>query len=104
MKKTEILAPVGGEDNLYAAVRSGADAVYMGCKNFNARIKADNFGFDKLREAVDYCHSHGVKVHITLNTLISDEEIPLALETVKSICDVGADALILQDLGREGEQ
>ena len=99
MKKPEILAPVGTPDSLYAAVRSGADAVYMGCKSFNARIKADNFGDEEIKNAVAYCHSRGVKVHITMNTLISDEEIPEALETVKRICSWGADAVIVQDLG-----
>lgn len=99
MKKMEILAPVGSEEALYAAVRTGADAVYMGCKNFNARIKADNFGDEDIKNAINYCHSHGVKVHITLNTLVSDEEIPAALETVKHVCRWGADVLILQDLG-----
>lgn len=99
MKKPEILAPVGSPECLYAAVRSGADAVYMGCKSFNARIKADNFGDEEIRNAVAYCHSHGIKVHITMNTLISDEELPEALETVKRICDWGADAVIVQDLG-----
>ncbi len=99
MKKPEILAPVGSPDSLYAAVRTGADAVYMGCKNFNARIKADNFGDEEIKNAVAYCHSHGVKVHITMNTLISDEEMPEALETVKRICAWGADAVIVQDPG-----
>ncbi|MBE6775464.1 MAG: U32 family peptidase [Ruminococcaceae bacterium] len=99
MKRPEVLAPVGSPDSLYAAVRSGADAVYMGCKGFNARIKADNFGDDEIKDAIAYCHSHGVKVHITMNTLISDEEIPEALETLKRICAAGADAVIVQDLG-----
>ncbi len=99
MKKPEILAPVGSQESLYAAVRTGADAVYMGCKNFNARIKADNFGDEEIRDAIAYCHSHGVKVHITMNTLISDEELPEAVETVKKICSWGADAVIVQDLG-----
>lgn len=99
MKKIEILAPVGSKEALYAAVRTGADAVYMGCKNFNARIKADNFSDEEIKEAIDYCHSHGVKVHITLNTLVSDGEIPAALETVRHVCNWGADVLILQDLG-----
>ncbi len=99
MKKIEILAPVGSQEALYAAVRTGADAVYMGCKNFNARIKADNFGDEDIRNAIDYCHSHGLKVNITLNTLVSDSEIPEALETVKKLCQWGADVLILQDLG-----
>ncbi len=99
MKKPEILAPVGSPECLYAAVRTGADAVYMGCKSFNARIRADNFSDEEIRDAVSYCHSRGVRVHITMNTLISDEEIPEALETVKRICEWGADAVIVQDLG-----
>lgn len=99
MKKPEILAPVGSSEALYAAVRTGADAVYMGCKSFNARIKADNFSDEEMKEAISYCHSHGVRVHITMNTLISDRELPEALETVKRICSFGADAVIVQDLG-----
>lgn len=99
MKKIEILAPVGSQEALYAAVRTGADAVYMGCKNFNARIKADNFSDEDIKNAIDYCHSHSLKVNITLNTLVSDSEIPEALETVKKLCQWGADVLILQDLG-----
>ncbi len=99
MKKPEILAPVGSPECLYAAVRTGADAVYMGCKGFNARIKADNFGDDEIRDAIAYCHSRGVKVHITMNTLISDGEMAEALETVKKICSWGTDAVIVQDLG-----
>ena len=60
----EILAPAGSQESVIAAVRSGADAVYLGTKDFNARRNADNFDFAALREAVDYCHKHGVKVHI----------------------------------------
>lgn len=99
MKKVEILAPVGSLEALYAAVRTGADAVYMGYKKFNARIKADNFGDEEFKSAIDYCHSHGVKVNITLNTLVTDNELPEALETVKKLSQWGADALILQDMG-----
>ncbi|MBQ8504381.1 MAG: U32 family peptidase [Clostridia bacterium] len=97
--KIEILAPCGSLESVKAAVRSGADAVYMGTKNFNARIKAENFGEDDLSEAVDYCRSHGVRVNITMNTLISDGEIPSALETIEHVCQKGAGVLILQDLG-----
>lgn len=97
--KIEILAPCGSFESVKAAVRSGADAVYMGTKNFNARIKAENFGEDTFGEAVDYCHSHCVKVNVTMNTLISDEEIPSAIETVRHVCKKGAGVLILQDLG-----
>ncbi len=98
-KKPEILAPCGSAQSVKAAVRAGADAVYMGTKSFNARIKADNFGEESFSEAVNYCRSHGVRVNVTMNTLISDEEISAATDTVKEICKSGADTLILQDLG-----
>ena len=97
--KPEILAPAGSYEALIAAVRSGANAVYLGTSSFNARMKADNFTGEKLKEAVDYCHAHGVKVHITVNTLLLDREIKDALDTIKLIAECGADAVILQDLG-----
>ena len=97
--KIEVLAPAGSAESVKAAVRCGADAVYMGTKSFNARAKADNFSFEELKDTVDYCHSHDTAVHITMNTLISDDEIPAAKSTVERICETGADALILQDLG-----
>ena len=97
--KIEVLAPAGSAESVKAAVRSGADAVYMGTKSFNARAKADNFSFEELKETVDYCHSHGTDVHITMNTLIADSELSAAKSTLKRICESGADALILQDLG-----
>jgi putative protease len=99
MNKTEILAPVGSIETLKAAVLSGADAVYFGLGNFNARRNAQNFSEEEAIEAIEYCHSRGVKVHITLNTLIKDAEIKDAVETVKHICKSGADAVIVQDLG-----
>ncbi len=98
-KKGEILAPVGSAESLYAAVRAGADAVYMGTKNFNARIKADNFSNEEIRQAIEYCHARNVKVNVTMNTLISDDELPEAMRTVEKLCRWGADALIIQDLG-----
>ena len=98
-KQIEILAPAGSFEAVVAAVRCKADAVYMGAKSFNARIKADNFDGDLLKEAVELCHSHGMKVHVTMNTLISDGEISAALAVLKEICSVGADAVILQDIG-----
>lgn len=98
-KKVEILAPAGSFESVVAAVRCKADAVYMGAKAFNARIKADNFEGDLLREAVQLCHSHGMKVHVTMNTLISDGEISAALAVLKDVCESGADAVILQDVG-----
>ena len=75
MIKPEILAPAGSPQALIAAVRSGADAVYLGIKNLNARRSAENFDDEQLREAVAYCHKHNVKVHLTLNTLVSDGEL-----------------------------
>ena len=95
----EILAPAGSFESVKAAVRSGADAVYFGTKQFNARAKADNFTDEELGEAVDYCHAHDVKVNITMNTLISDSELPDALKVVEHVCKSKADVLILQDLG-----
>ncbi len=99
MNKTEILAPVGNIEILKAAVLSGADAVYFGLGNFNARRNAQNFSEEEAKQAIEYCHSRGVKVHITLNTLIKDSEIKDAVETIKHICKSGADAVIVQDLG-----
>ena len=99
MNKTEILAPVGSMETLKAAVLSGADAVYFGLGNFNARRNAQNFSDEEAKQAIEYCHSRGVKVHITLNTLIKDAEIKDAVEAVRYICQSGADAVIVQDLG-----
>lgn len=95
----EILAPVGSMDSLIAAVRCGADAVYLGASKFNARRGAENFKIKELREAINYCHIRGVKVYLTLNTLVSDAEIPIALELISCVCTLGVDALIIQDLG-----
>lgn len=95
----EILAPAGNFEALTAAVRAGADAVYFGTGSFNARRNAANFSGDELFRATDFCHSHGVKVRITLNTLVLDNELTSVKETLKRICKANADALILQDLG-----
>lgn len=95
----EILSPVGNRAMLEAAVRSGADAVYMGMSDFNARRTAVNFGKDEFRDAVEYCHVRGVRVYLTLNTLVSDDELPRALETAVYAYEVGADAVIVQDFG-----
>lgn len=94
---TEILAPVGGRKQLEAAVRSGADAVYFGAKDFNARRNAENF--DSLYDTVKYCHERGVKAHITLNTLFTDRETERLISLAKEIANSGADAVIVQDLG-----
>ncbi len=95
---TEILAPVGGKEQLIAAVRSGANAVYLGAKNFNARRNASNFEDTELSEIVSYCHARNVKVHVTLNTLVMDSELSALAEEIKNIASAGADAVIVQDL------
>ena len=93
----EILAPVGAQEQLKAAVRSGANAVYLGVDNFNARRNADNFTTENLKDAVKYCRLRDVKVFVTLNTLIFDKEINELYKTVKAIAKSGADAVIVQD-------
>ena len=95
----EILAPAGSLEALKAAVRSGANAVYLGGKAFNARRNASNFDDGELKNAVDYCRKRNVKVYLTLNTLISDSEMQTAYDTIKSACDAGVDAFIVQDIG-----
>lgn len=95
----EILAPAGSYESLVAAVRSGADAVYLGIESFNARRSADNFDADGLVKAVNYCHKHGVKVHLALNTLVSDDELEDAQDAVRLACKADVDAIIVQDLG-----
>jgi len=95
----EILAPAGSIESLKAAVRCGANAVYLGGKALNARRNASNFSEAELAEAVEYCHARNVKVYLTLNTLVSDSEFETAYDAVKCACRANADALILQDLG-----
>lgn len=95
----ELLAPAGSEEALYAAVRSGADAVYMGMDRFNARRNASNFDAHAFCDAVKYCHQRGVAVHLTLNTLISDQELEDALDCLRVACKAGVDAVIVQDIG-----
>lgn len=97
MKKPEILAPAGGRAQLEAAVICGADAVYFGLPQFNARRNADNFAGENLKDTVRYCHNGGVKVYITLNTIIADEELEEMHRAVDTAAMAGADALIIQD-------
>ena len=100
VSSAEILAPAGTYDALVAAVRCGADAVYLGGQELNARRNAGNFTFEELQKAAAYCHARGVKVHMTLNTLASDEELTDAAQrAIRQACQVGVDALIIQDLG-----
>ena len=103
---TELLAPAGSWEAMEAAVRAGADAVYLGVGSFNARRHAQNFSLQantdatpSLQEAVAFCHARDVKVYVTLNTLVLDRELPDALKIAKTACECSVDALILQDRG-----
>ena len=98
MPTPEILAPVGGEVQLLAAVRCGADAVYLGGQNFNARRNAANFAGTDLQKAVSYCHARGVKVYVTVNTIVLDGELSALEEEADRIAQAGADAVIIQDM------
>ena len=96
---TELLAPAGGQEALVAAVQSGADAVYMGFGAFNARRSARNFSDEEFRAAVSYCHLRGVKVYLTLNTLVTDRELPLLADAARVASESGVDAILVQDWG-----
>ena len=97
---TEILAPAGTYEAVEAAVRCGADAVYLGGKVLNARRNAGNFSFEELKAAVDYCHARGTKVYLTLNTLTTDAELKNEVQcAIRDACQAGIDALIIQDTG-----
>ena len=95
----ELLAPAGSMEALRAAVQNGANAVYLGCGTFNARQSAKNFTPETLKDAVKYCHIRGVQVHLTLNTLVSDKEIPALTELIRHAALCCVDAFIVQDLG-----
>ena len=99
MKRLELLAPAGDMAALIAAVQNGADAVYLGAGAFNARRNAGNFDGDALDAAVAYCHARGVKVHVTLNTLVREDEFAALTEAVRAVNRSGADAVIVQDFG-----
>lgn len=97
-KRPEILAPAGNADMLRAAVYAGADAVYLGLLQFNARRSAENFSAAALRDAVAFCHARDVKVYVAVNTLAYPDELPALCEAVRCAARAGADALIVQDL------
>ena len=99
----ELLAPAGSMEALRAAVQNGANAVYLGYDRFNARMGAQNFSADELQEAIVYCHVRGVKVHLTLNTLVLDREMPRAAELIRMAASCGVDAFIVQDIGLAAE-
>ena len=95
----ELLSPAGSMEAVTAAVQNGADAVYLGYGDFNARRNAKNFTWEEAAAAVSYCHLRGCKVHLTLNTLLTDRELPGASEVAAHASDIGVDAVIVQDLG-----
>lgn len=95
----EILSPVGNREMLEAAVRSGADAVYLGAKIFSARRNAENFDNNALKEAIAYCHIRGVRVYLTLNILIKDAEMSEAYSLAQTAYNLGIDGIIVEDLG-----
>ena len=95
----ELLSPAGGFDSLIAAVQTGADAVYMGFGAFNARRSAKNFTDEEFASAVSYCHLRGVRVFLTLNTLLTDRELVQAADALKKACAMGVDAILVQDWG-----
>lgn len=98
-KLPELLSPAGSPDALSAAVKAGADAVYIGGRMLNARMNAKNFSDGSLKENIALCHSEGVKVYVTLNTAVYDRELSAAVEYADFLYEAGADALIVSDLG-----
>ena len=96
---TELLAPAGSKEALIAAVQNGANAVYLGVDEFNARRGARNFTLDELHDVVAYCHLRGVRVYLTLNTLINDRELHALSTTARAANDAGVDAILVQDWG-----
>ncbi len=95
----ELLSPAGSPEAVIAAVQNGADAVYMGMEEFNARRGAKNFTNEEFEKAVRYCHIRGCKVYVTLNTLVNDREMESAVKAAKLASRAGADGIIIQDLG-----
>ena len=95
----ELLAPAGSMEAVAAAVQNGADAVYLGYGDFNARRNAKNFSREEFAAAVSYCHVRGAKVYLTLNTLLTDRELPQAAEFAAEASALGADAVLVQDMG-----
>ena len=95
----ELLSPAGSPEAVIAAVQNGADAIYMGLGNFNARRGAKNFTDEEFERSMRYCRIRGCKVYVTLNTLVNDREIAQAVESARLASELGADGIIIQDLG-----
>jgi putative protease len=99
MKQTELLSPAGNLQSVYRAVQNGADAVYFGGKTFGARAFAANLDYDEMKQAIDYAHLYGARVYVTVNTLVYEHEVNDVLRHAETIYRLGADALIMQDIG-----
>src|SRR3954451_18676493 len=97
--RPELLAPAGDWEAMRAAVANGADAVYFGLSQFNARHRAANFSLDELPKVMAYLHGHNVRGYVAFNTLIFSDELPEAMQFVRAVAAAGADAVIVQDLG-----
>lgn len=95
----ELLAPAGNLETLKIAIANGADAVYLGLEQFNARANIENFNLDNLEEGVNYAHLFGVKIYLAINILFKDDEFNQVLETIEKALHIGVDALIVQDIG-----
>ena len=99
MKKLELLAPSGDWDSFLAAINNGADAIYLGLGEFNARAKSTYFTMDNIAETVRFAHLRGVKIYVTINTLVSDDEMPSFIKLVEACIAAKVDAYIVQDYG-----
>lgn len=99
MRTPEILAPAGSEDALLAALRCGADAVYVGGKQFSARQNAANFDLPQLQRAAELCHLYGAKLYLTVNTLVFAPEFPALVQFLEAAIRLGVDAFLVQDFG-----
>lgn len=97
--RKELLAPAGNKECLFAAIQNGADAVYLSGKSFGARKFANNFSHEELKEAISYAHLYGVKVYVTVNTIVFNSEVEKFVEYIDYLYHIGADALIMQDIG-----
>lgn len=99
MKKHELLVPAGDMESLKQAIFNGADAIYLGCKNFGARKFAKNFDNEEIIEALRLAHLYGVRIYVTMNTLVKDDEVELFLKQVEFLYKNGVDAILIQDFG-----
>ncbi|MBQ2747331.1 MAG: U32 family peptidase, partial [Firmicutes bacterium] len=95
---TELLAPAGNMEALRAAISNGCDAVYLGMQKFGARAYSDNFDYESLKEAVDYAHLRDVKIFVTMNTIVFEDELEEMKAQVNMLNEIGVDGIIVQDL------